>query len=130
VLTLVFRSADKLGDIYGVAVTATFILNTLLFIAVARFLWGTPKRRLIPVAALFLTIEVTFFSSNIAKIEHGAWLSLAIAVVVSAVMFNWRRGQVIVTRNRVAKEGSLSQFSTACPTSGRRWDGCPASPCS
>jgi KUP system potassium uptake protein len=110
VLTLVFRSADKLGDIYGVAVTATFILNTLLFVAVARFLWGTPKRRLAPVAALFLTVEVTFFSSNIAKIEHGAWLSLAIAVVVSTVMLNWRRGQVIVTRGRVAKEGSLNQF--------------------
>ena len=39
-LTLVFQSADKLGDIYGVAVTGTFILNTVLFIAVARFLWG------------------------------------------------------------------------------------------
>ena len=46
VLTLVFQSADKLGDIYGVAVTGTFILNTLLFLAVARFLWGTSKRRL------------------------------------------------------------------------------------
>src|SRR3954462_11317418 len=49
-LTLVFQSADKLGDIYGVAVTGTFILNTVLFMAVARFLWRTPKRRLAPVA--------------------------------------------------------------------------------
>src|SRR3954470_8368225 len=72
VLTLVFRSADKLGDIYGVAVTGTFVLNTVLFVAVARSLWGTPRRRLAPVAALFLTVEVTFFSSNVAKIEHGA----------------------------------------------------------
>ena len=59
--------------------TGTFILNTLLFLAVARFLWGTSKRRLAPVAVLFLTVEIAFFSSNIAKIEHGAWLSLAIA---------------------------------------------------
>ncbi len=40
-LTLVFRSSNKLGDIYGVAVTGTFILNTVLFLAVARLLWGT-----------------------------------------------------------------------------------------
>jgi KUP system potassium uptake protein len=109
-LTLVFGSAAKLGDIYGVAVTGTFILNTLLFVAVARLLWGTAKAKLIPLAALFLTVEVAFFSSNIAKIEHGAWLSLAIGLVMSIVMINWRRGQVIVTRNRLAQEGSLDEF--------------------
>jgi KUP system potassium uptake protein len=114
-LTLVFQSADKLGDIYGVAVTGTFILNTVLFIAVARFLWGTPKSRLAPVAVLFLTVEVAFFSANIAKIEHGAWLSLAIGLVIATVMINWRRGQTIVTRNRVAKEGSLSEFLDGLP---------------
>jgi KUP system potassium uptake protein len=110
VLALVFQSADKLGDIYGVAVTATFILNTVLFLAVARFLWGTPRRRLVPIAALFLTVETVFFASNIAKVEHGAWLSLAIALVISVVMVNWRRGQTIVTRNRTAREGPLTEF--------------------
>ncbi|MGZ4196381.1 MAG: potassium transporter Kup [Solirubrobacteraceae bacterium] len=109
-LTLVFGSATKLGDIYGVAVTGTFILNTVLFLAVARFLWGTSKRKLAPVAVLFLTVEVAFFSSNVAKVEHGAWLPLAVGVIVSIVMINWRRGQVIVTRNRVAQEGSLDEF--------------------
>jgi KUP system potassium uptake protein len=109
-LTLVFRSATKLGDIYGVAVTGTFILNTILFLAVARWLWGTRKRKLAPVAALFLTVEVAFFSANIAKIEHGAWLSLVIGLLISIVMINWRRGQEIVTRNRVAQEGPLNDF--------------------
>ena len=117
-LTLVFRSADRLGDIYGVAVTGTFILNTLLFLAVARFLWGTTKRRLAPIAVLFLTVEVAFFSANIAKVEHGAWLSLAIALVLSIVMITWRRGQVIVTRKRTAKEGSLVEFLDGLPDQG------------
>jgi len=115
VLALAFRSADKLGDIYGVAVTGTFILNTLLFVAVARLLWGTTKRRIVPVAALFLIVETTFFSANIAKIEHGAWLPLAVGLVISLVMINWRRGQVVVTRNRIAKEGSLSEFLDGLP---------------
>ena len=57
-----------------------------------------------------MTVEIAFFSSNIAKIEHGAWLSLAIGLVVAIVMINWRRGQEIVTRNRVAQEGPLDQF--------------------
>jgi KUP system potassium uptake protein len=115
VLTLVFRSADKLGDIYGVAVTGTFILNTVLFVAVARLLWGTAKRRIVPVAALFLVVETTFFSANIAKIEHGAWLPLAIGLAISLVMINWRRGQIVVSRNRKAKEGSLDEFLNGLP---------------
>jgi len=109
-LTLVFRSSSKLGNIYGVAVTGTFILNTLLFLAVARLLWRTPKWKLAPVAVLFLTTEVAFFAANVAKIEHGAWLPLVVAVFISIVMINWRRGQSIVTRNRVAQEGPLNEF--------------------
>jgi KUP system potassium uptake protein len=109
-LTLVFRSSTRLGDIYGVAVTGTFILNTVLFLAVARLLWGTARRKLAPIAGLFLTVEVAFFSANIAKVEHGAWLPLVIGLVMSIVMINWRRGQVIVTKNRVAQEGPLNGF--------------------
>jgi KUP system potassium uptake protein len=109
-LTLVFRSSTKLGDIYGVAVTGTFILNTLLFMAVARHLWRTPRWKLAPLAVLFLTVEIAFFSANVAKIGHGAWLSLAIGLVISLFMLNWRRGQDIVSRNRVAQEGSLKDF--------------------
>jgi KUP system potassium uptake protein len=115
ILTLAFRSADRLGDIYGVAVTGTFILNTILFVAVARSLWGTPKRRIAPLAVLFLAVELTFFSSNVTKVEHGAWLPLVIGLLMSLVMINWRRCQVVVTRNRVAKEGSLDDFLATLP---------------
>jgi KUP system potassium uptake protein len=109
-VTLVFRSANKLGDVYGVAVTGTFILNTILFVAVARLLWGTSRWKLAPLAGLFLIVEVSFFSANIAKIAHGAWLPLAIGLIVALVMINWRKGQVIVTRNRIEQEGPLEEF--------------------
>lgn len=115
VLTLVFRNANRLTDIYGVAVTGTFILNTVLFLAVARLVWGTSLRRLIPAGVLLLTVEVGFFGANIAKIEHGAWLSLAIALVIALVMLNWRQGQVVVTRNRSANEGPLAEFLANLP---------------
>jgi KUP system potassium uptake protein len=116
-LTLGFRSANSLTDIYGVAVTGTFILNTVLFLAVARLIWRTPKLRLAPIAILFLTVEVAFFSSNIAKVSHGAWLPLAVGVLLSIVMINWRRCQEIVTRNRVAQEGPLIEFLESLPSS-------------
>ena len=109
-VTLIFQNANNLGDIYGVAVTGTFILNTLLFVAVARLLWRTRRWKLAPIAALFLTVEVAFFSSNIAKIAHGAWLSLAIGLFAALIMINWRRGQMIVTRSRRDQEGQLSEF--------------------
>ena len=114
-LTLVFRNSNRLGDIYGVAVTGTFLLNTILFLGVARLLWRTARRRLIPIAFLFLTVEAAFFSANVAKIAHGAWLPLAIGLVLSLIMINWRRWQVIVSRNRIGQEGSLKEFLDGLP---------------
>ncbi len=109
-LVLVFQNSNKLGDIYGVAVTGTFILNTILFVAVSRALWRTPKWRLAILGALFLIVEVAFFTSNLAKIDHGAWLSLAVGLVIAMVMITWRKGRDIVTRNRTEQEGSLEEF--------------------
>jgi KUP system potassium uptake protein len=109
-LILVFQHSAKLTEIYGVAVTGTFILNTVLFGAVARSLWRTPRWKLVPLLALFLTVEVSFFLANLAKIEHGAYLSLAVGLVIAAIMMSWRRGREIVTRNRTEQEGSLTEF--------------------
>jgi KUP system potassium uptake protein len=109
-LVLGFKHSAKLADIYGVAVTGTFILNTILFIAVARSLWGTPRWKLAGLGTLFLTVEVAFFTSNLAKIAHGAWLSLGVGLVIAIVMITWRRGHDIVTRNRTQQEGSLQEF--------------------
>ena len=110
VLVVAFQSSTKLADMYGVAVTATFVLNTLLFLAVARSIWHTARWKLVLMGAAFLTVEVAFFSSNLAKIAHGAWLPLAVGILISLLMVTWRRGRVIVTRNRTAQEGSLQQF--------------------
>jgi KUP system potassium uptake protein len=109
-LVLGFQRSAKLADIYGVAVTGTFILNTTLFIAVARSLWHTPKWKLGGLGALFLTVEAAFFSSNFAKIAHGAWLPLGVGLVIAVAMTTWRRGREIVTENRTEQEGSVEEF--------------------
>jgi KUP system potassium uptake protein len=109
-LVLIFRNSNGLANAYGVAVTGTFILNTVLFVVVAKRLWHTPTWMLAGLGTLFLTVEVTFFLANAAKILHGAWLPLAAGLLISIVMLTWRRGQVIVTRNRQSKEGGLNRF--------------------
>ncbi len=113
-LVLIFKHSARLGDIYGVAVTGTFILNTILFIAVARAYWHTAKWKLAIIGALLLVVETAFFAAGLTKIGHGAWLSLAVGGVVSVIMITWRRGREIVTRNRTEQEGALDEFLDGC----------------
>jgi KUP system potassium uptake protein len=109
-LVVGFRSSNRLADMYGVAVTGTFVLNTILFLVVARSLWKLSWRTLVPLGALFLVVELAFFTSNLAKIAHGAWLPLVVGIAISVLMITWRRGQVAVTRSRTMQEGSLQEF--------------------
>jgi KUP system potassium uptake protein len=109
-LVLGFQRSSRLAEIYGVAVTGTFILDTVLFLVVGRALWRVSKWKLVAVGTVLLVVEAAFFTSNLAKVEHGAWLPLVVALAISMVMVTWRRGQGIVTRNRTEKEGSLEEF--------------------
>jgi KUP system potassium uptake protein len=109
-IVLGFRTSNALASAYGVAVTGTFILNTILFLAVARFLWHKPKRLIALAAMVFLSIEVVFFAANLTKIVRGGWLPLAIAAVVFTLLTTWRKGREIVSANRIREEGPLGQF--------------------
>jgi KUP system potassium uptake protein len=109
-LVLIFRQSAKLTEIYGVAVTGTFILNTVLFTAISRALWKTPWWRLGPLVAAFLIVEFAFFGANLTKIGHGAWLSLAVGLAVAFAMVTWRRGRLILSAKRIEEEGSLDAF--------------------
>ena len=66
--------------------------------------------KLVLVGSLFLTVEVSFFSSNVSKVEHGAWIPLCAGLAAAIVMVTWRRGREIVTENRTEEEGQLSDF--------------------
>jgi KUP system potassium uptake protein len=110
VLVLGFRTSAALASAYGVAVTGTFVLNTILFLVVARSLWTWPKWKIAGLGIIFLTTEVTFFLANLTKIAHGGWLPLSVAAVVFTVLMTWQRGRTIVSRNRADEEGSLRDF--------------------
>jgi KUP system potassium uptake protein len=105
-----FGSSGALASAYGVAVTGTFILNTVLFLAVARLLWHRSRRLIALGAAVFLTMELSFFAANLTKVVHGGWLPLAIAAIVFTLLMTWRRGREIVSANRMREEGPLRDF--------------------
>jgi KUP system potassium uptake protein len=105
-----FGSSTSLANAYGVAVTGTFVMTTVLFLAVARLLWRTPPRLIVLGAAVFLTTEIAFFAANLTKVAHGGWLPLAIALTVFTVLMTWQRGRGIVSANRSRAEGSLRDF--------------------
>ncbi len=109
-LVLIFQRSGALADIYGVAVTGTFVLDTILFLAVARSLWRLATWKVAVIGVVFLAVEVSFFASNFSKVSHGAWIPLGVGLLTAILMVTWRKGREIVTRNRTAEEGPLEDF--------------------
>jgi KUP system potassium uptake protein len=109
-LVVGFGSSAALASAYGVAVTGTLAIDTLLFFAVVRHLWHKPMWLAVTGCALFLVVDLTFFSANLTKVLHGGWFPLSIALVVFVVLTTWQRGREIVTRNRTEEEGPLREF--------------------
>jgi KUP system potassium uptake protein len=92
-LVLGFRSSDNLGSAYGIAVTGTMSLTTILAFIYMIGRAGWKKRFAIPVFGLFLIVDLTFFGANMMKIADGGWFPLAVAAVVFALMMTWLRGR-------------------------------------
>ena len=109
-LILIFQNSGALANIYGVAVTGTFVLDTILFLAVAHAIWHMAKWKLALIGVVFLIVEVSFFASNVSKVSHGAWIPLTLGLVTAILMVTWRKGREIVTRNRTKEEGPLDDF--------------------
>ena len=107
---MIFRSSGALADIYGVAVTGTFVLDTILFLAVARSMWKLAVWKLFLIGGVLLVVEVSFFAANASKIGHGAWIPLCVGLITAILMVTWRRGYQIVTRNRTEEEGDFATF--------------------
>jgi KUP system potassium uptake protein len=104
-LVLTFQSSGNLASAYGIAVTGTMTITTLLFCSVARDRWRWPPWRVAAVGALFLSVDLAFLGANLIKIESGGWFPLVIAVGVYLLMTTWKRGREIVAN--ILRESSL-----------------------
>ena len=104
-LVLGFRSSTNLAAAYGIAVTGTMAISSILFFVVARNRWNWPLERVIALTALFLLIDLTFFAANVPKIIHGGWVPLVFAVTLFTFMTTWKRGREIL--RDILRRGSL-----------------------
>jgi KUP system potassium uptake protein len=91
-----FRSTTALGAAYGIAVTGSMSISTILFSTLARTRWHWPWPKVLGLAAMFLFVDLSFFGSNALKIVHGGWVPLAIAISVFTLMTTWNSGRRIV----------------------------------
>ncbi len=105
VLVFSFRSAGALAAAYGVAVTGTMLVTSLLFAVLLRQRWQWPLWRVAALTALFLTVDLAFLSANLLKVPAGGWFPLASAVVIYLLMSTWQRGRQQVSA--VQQESSL-----------------------
>lgn len=95
-LVLGFRTSSNLAAAYGIAVTMTMAITTLIFFRVMVDNWGWSKVRAFSISIPLLCIEMGFLGANIIKIPHGGWFALAVGVVLMAQMQTWRRGRALV----------------------------------
>jgi KUP system potassium uptake protein len=109
-LVIGFGSSTALASAYGIAVTGTITVDTLLFLVVARVLWKKPGWLVGLGAAVFFTVDFAFLGANLTKVHHGGWFPLSVGLVLFTVFSTWRRGSDRVNKARVEAEGSLSEF--------------------
>jgi KUP system potassium uptake protein len=91
-----FGSSSRLAGAYGVAVTATMLVDTLLTFFVIRYRWNYPLALCIAATGFFVVIDLAFFGATLLKIADGGWFPLAIGAVVFTVMTTWRRGRELL----------------------------------
>jgi len=97
-----FRSSDALGGAYGIAVTGTMSVTTVLAFVYFRWGVGWPLWQLIPLFALFLCVDLSFFSANLLKIIDGGWFPLAIAGTLYVIMMTWLWGRQRLAAQRAS----------------------------
>ncbi len=97
-LVLGFGSSSRLASAYGVAVTGTMIVTTVLFHRVARDRWQWPRLWAWPLTILLLAIDTPFFVANLVKFKDGGWFPIFAAVGVFTLMSTWKRGREALAR--------------------------------
>ncbi len=114
-----FKSSSNLAAAYGIAVTGTMIITTLLFHAVMRERWNWSWWKAGGLTLLFLSVDLAFFSANLVKIADGGWFPLVVALAIYTLMNTWSKGrarlQAIVRENTLPMELFLQDVAKRKP---------------
>ncbi len=110
ILVLSFRSSSALGGAYGIAISTTMLITTMLMFGVMRHVW---QWRLLPAALLttvFLVIDIPFWAANMLKIGQGGWVPLAVALAAFAIMRIWTKNRARLIKALQARTEPLPVF--------------------
>ncbi|MGI4858878.1 MAG: potassium transporter Kup [Janthinobacterium lividum] len=107
-IVLGFKGSDNLAAAYGIAVTTTMVITTMLVGVVMLRVWKWKKRLVIPIITVFMIIDLAFFGANLIKIEEGGWLPLGVGAGLFFLLTTWSKGRQIV-KARTAVDGIALQ---------------------
>ena len=91
-----FGSSSNLAQAYGVALTGTMLVTTILTFFVIRYAWRYPLRLCIFATGFFFAIDIAFFGSAMLKVPQGGWFPLVIGAGMFVIMTTWRRGREVM----------------------------------
>jgi KUP system potassium uptake protein len=97
-LTLAFRSCDNLAAAFGIAVSLTMLLTTMLIFLTMREVWGWSLPLAIGVAGVFTVVDLSFVAANLMKVVEGGWVPLVVAALPFFAMSTWRQGRTVLVR--------------------------------
>lgn len=109
-VVLVFRESSRLAAAYGIAVTATMAITSLLYFAVLRWRWRWPLWKGVTVLSLFLCFDLAFLGANLLKIIDGGWFTLLLASGILLCMLTWRDGRRIIATKLTASALPMDRF--------------------
>jgi len=97
-LVLGFQTSSNLAAAYGIAVTMTMAITTLIFFRVLTDRWEWSRLKAFAVCTPLFVIEMGFLGANLVKIPHGGWFALAVGLILMIQMQTWRRGRALVAQ--------------------------------
>ena len=110
ILVFQFGSSNALAAAYGIAVSGTMIITTLLTAFVTLMLRGRARLLLLTALLVFLLLELMFFSSNLTKLFHGGWMPLVFGLFLFVLLSTWKRGSVLVAEQRRKLDIPMAAF--------------------
>jgi KUP system potassium uptake protein len=111
-LVLGFQRSDRLAAAYGLAVTGTMAITSIVYYVVLRVAWHWPRWKALPLLLLFLTFDVPFFIANTFKIKDGGWVPVMIGIAFVTAMMIWSRGRTLVIQQYAER---FPSFDDALP---------------
>jgi KUP system potassium uptake protein len=97
-LVLGFKSSSNLAAAYGIAVTLTMVITTIMAYFLVRHVWGWSIPKAVAVSAIFLAPELAFMGANAIKLFHGGWVPIVIGAAIFVMMLSWKRGREILAQ--------------------------------